>query len=70
MENGIGYQDAIELGSNKSQARFLGGLCKGLVLDMQLAQGQHVRAEEAGQRAAAILDRKIRSICLQCRNTS
>ena len=42
------YQDTIELGSHKSQSRFLSCLCKGLMLHLQAAKCQDVTAQEAG----------------------
>ena len=45
--------------------RLLGGLGKGLPLHAQRAQAEHVRAEEARQRAAAVLDRKVGAVALR-----
>ena len=52
-------------GKSKASTRLLGGLSKGLALHTQRAQRQGVRAEEARQRPASILDRKVGAIALQ-----
>ncbi len=62
------HQDAIKLGCHKGQAWLRSGLSKGLVLHLELPQRQAVLAEEAGQRATAILNGKLRAVLL--RNTS
>ena len=41
------HQDAIKLGCHKGEARLIGGLGKGLVLDGQAAESQGVLAEES-----------------------
>ena len=59
------HQDAVKLCGNKGQAGLVDGLGKGLVRDSEAPEAEHVGAEEARQRAAAVLDGKICPIGLQ-----
>ncbi len=59
------HQDAVKLGCDKGQAGLRSGLSKCLLLHLQRPQRQAVLAEEARQRAAAVLDGKLGAVLLR-----